>query len=105
MWFQNKRCKDKKKAIQAEAARMHQQQALQAGAGNVSGLVYAWFLFFCLGDRELKEGGGRGRDGVREGEKEREKGAREREKEWEVGEGGREEEKEKKRENQIEKHS
>ena len=36
VWFQNKRCKDKKKAIQAEAARMHhQQQAMQAGAANV----------------------------------------------------------------------
>ena len=39
MWFQNKRCKDKKKAIQAEAARMHQQQALQAGAANVRGWI------------------------------------------------------------------
>ena len=36
VWFQNKRCKDKKKAIQAEAARIHQQQAMQAGAANVS---------------------------------------------------------------------
>ena len=44
VWFQNKRCKDKKKAIQAEAARMHQQQALQAGAGNVSESFWqAWW--------------------------------------------------------------
>lgn len=53
MWFQNKRCKDKKKAIQAEAARMHQQQALQAGAGNVSG-ISCRFVFILRGDKEGK---------------------------------------------------
>ena len=41
VWFQNKRCKDKKKAIQHEAARLQQQQqqqqqALQGGS-SVSG--------------------------------------------------------------------
>lgn len=36
VWFQNKRCKDKKKLIQNEAVRLQQQQALQGGS-NVSG--------------------------------------------------------------------
>ena len=58
VWFQNKRCKDKKKAIQAEAARMHQQQAMQAGAGSVS----------CEGREEEREGWRENR-----GERERER--------------------------------
>ena len=37
VWFQNKRCKDKKKMIQNEAVRMQQHQALQ-GSTNVSGV-------------------------------------------------------------------
>ena len=36
VWFQNKRCKDKKKAIQHEAARLQQQQAMQQAGSNVS---------------------------------------------------------------------
>ena len=31
VWFQNRRCKDKKKAIQAEAARMQSMQPMQQG--------------------------------------------------------------------------
>ena len=65
VWFQNKRCKDKKKAIQAEAARMHQQQALQAGAGNVSGISCTCISFDFMGEGRKERGGGR------EGERER----------------------------------
>ena len=36
VWFQNKRCKDKKKAIQHEAARLQQQQQQQALQGGSS---------------------------------------------------------------------
>ena len=60
VWFQNKRCKDKKKAIQAEAARMHQQQAMQAGGTNVS-----------EGGREGGRDGGRQTDRQRKTQRER----------------------------------
>ena len=76
MWFQNKRCKDKKKAIQAEAARMHQQQALQAGAGNVSG-ISCTCIGLILGEREGRRRGGGGGEGKKE--RERREGGRERE--------------------------
>ena len=36
VWFQNKRCKDKKKAIQAEAARLQSLQQQQQGSAKVN---------------------------------------------------------------------
>lgn len=39
VWFQNKRCKDKKKTIQHEAVRLQQQQQQLQGGSSVSGCV------------------------------------------------------------------
>ena len=42
VWFQNKRCKDKKKAIQVEALRLQQQQQQALGTGKVGGVQTRW---------------------------------------------------------------
>lgn len=50
VWFQNKRCKDKKKALQAESLRQQQHQVMQQGGANVSIIFLSQLGFYakCL---------------------------------------------------------